>query len=47
MSASVMAHWRGWFPFWLSQLRVWSTEEALLWICVLVVFLCCVVHLAK
>jgi hypothetical protein len=25
---------RGWYPSWCAQLRVWSTEDILLWIVV-------------
>ena len=38
-----MEHWmalfRGWYPAWLSELRSWNTEEALLWIGLLVAIL--------
>jgi len=37
--AHIEAAFRGWHPSWLSQLRTWSTDEALLWLIVAFAFL--------
>jgi hypothetical protein len=28
---SLLAEFRGWYPYWLSQLRSWTPDEALAW----------------
>jgi hypothetical protein len=30
--AHLEAALRGWYPLWCAQLRIWSTQDVLLWI---------------